>query len=211
MKRILGVVLLAVGCASASACDATYPTVPSDLTPVSLQLFYNMEVGAPVVNGTYSFAAYTVTAEGAYENVTSKSTWIISDPLVFRASINTPGMYTAIAPGPVDVLARYEEMTSTASLFVTRRDRQLYPYLTFGFPDPPRMIGKSSQAALRMQQSATQWLAVTEPATWTSSDPAVATVERGLVTAVRPGVTQIAAEYDGMLASYVLAVAPRTR
>jgi hypothetical protein len=65
---------------------------------------------------------------------------------------------------------------------VVRRAIQIpFPYLEFAGLGDPRVVGGKSQGRLTLRESQTTTQTVTEVAAWTSSDPAIATVDRGLV------------------------------
>jgi hypothetical protein len=191
------------------ACSATYPAGPTDAAPLGLQVHYVRAVAGPFVGGAYQFAAYTFTSDGAYEEVTSKATWLSSDPLVFRPIAGAPHSFNAVGTGSVEVLARYSGLTSSISMFVTYSDRQPFPYLSVA-PGDPRLAGRRSQSVLRLHTSPTASQEVTQAAAWESSDPRVVTVERGLVTGMSPGTAQITASYNGLSVSYGLSIQPGT-
>jgi hypothetical protein len=190
------------------ACRASYPAAPTDdSVPVAFYVLHTQTFGFAAVGSTYSFLAYTLTSDGAYEDVTSRTTWVSSDAGVLRPGA-TVAAFAAVASGPVEVVARHREFVHSIPMFVIRPDRQPYPYLSIS-AGAPRTLGEASQAVARVQQSATVSQVVTDFATWASSNPGVATVNRGLVTAVSTGTTQITASYDGLSAFYNLSVRPR--
>jgi hypothetical protein len=195
-----------------AACHASYPVGPTDSVPapVAFQVHYKTPLGFIPVGTSFSFAAFALRSDGAYEDVTLRTTWSSTDPSVIR-STTAVGGFTASALGPADVVAQYDRFTSTLSLLVTRTDRPVYPLVTVS-AGTPRNIGDTAQATLTLRLSSTATQNVTDLAAWESSDPRVMSVSsRGVVTAVGTGTGQITASYDGLSAWYAWSVSPLSR
>ena len=170
---------------------------------------HSFPTGNASVGSFYRFRAYLRTADGAYDDVTAKAVWLSSDPSILR--LDTPGLFTATSTGAADVLARYNGLAGSLSMFVVRADRQTYPRLALTIGSFIR-IGSTSQATARLEQSSTSSTTVTEAAVWTSSNPDVATISRGgLITPVAPGTTLVTATYDQYSGWLAVSVAPRDR
>ena len=200
MAVTLGLVALVAG------CEASYPTRPDTPTPVALQVHYLRPVGYAAVRSSYTFAAYVLRSDGAWENVTTRAAWSAPDPAVLRSS--GFGVFLADAPGASGVRVEYGGLATFVDMFVIDPSVQPYPRLTIA-PGTPVVIGASSQATASFQSAAgAAAQAVTADAIWTSSDPAVATVAAGRVTAVGPGTTRITATFQGVSNFYGWSVPP---
>ncbi len=212
--------LVTVLCVVTTACTATYPTEPTKGQPVGLYLAYTGPKGrtAPGVLGlatvnAYGFIAYTIDADGAYERATDRISWSSSDDGVVRAQsgVTTSGIknYTAVAPGEASVVARFQGLEATAPVLVVANEvmtRTPRVDLTWSGSNT---IGSSSRASafLRPPSGASQ--DVSNLATWTSSDTAVATVTpSGNIRALRGGTTIITVNVDGMVDWFWFSVLP---
>jgi hypothetical protein len=181
---------------------------------VAFWVHYWTPVGLGSVGATYAFSAFVLASDGAYEDVTAKAIWSVSDSQVLtnsRASFSAAGIaYSAIAPGNVEVAAHYQGLTSSIFISVIRPDRQPFPNLSITAVSPTA-VGQTAQSALRWRENAAVSEVVTDLAAWSSSDTRVVTVDGGLITAVAPGTARIAASYNGQFAWYGLSVRPPAR
>lgn len=202
---------LVLACLCAS-CNASYPPLPTPTTR-GIQVFYTRAMGYALVGSSYSFSAYAIRSDGAYEDVTSSATWLSSDPQIFRPSTTgvpngVPGFYQALAVGSVDVRAQYQNAFGELHLTVTRTDRFVYPYLTISGGDP-RSVGVKSPLSLSVQAGPTSSQPIPSGATVTSSDTSVATVEGTTVTGVGVGTAYLTVTYNNMIAVSGLSVLPQ--
>ena len=184
------------------SCKASYPTAPTP-TVTRLDLYYASPTSSLAVGSAISHSAFTVRSDGAYENVTNQASWGTSDPAVLENV--TGATFRAAGPGSADVSASFQGHQAVLRAFV-RPGAPSYPYLElrFGYPRRPR---DSDQAEAILHESAGVARIVTDVA-WTTSDTRVATVEQGLVRAIDPGTTEIAATYNGHAAWYRFSVFP---
>ena len=175
---------------------------------------YWTPVGLGSVGATYTFSAFVLASDGAYEDVTARAAWSESNSqiLVKSRSVTFPlaVAYSAAAPGNVEIAAQYQGLRSSIVISVIRPDRQSFPNLGIT-PVSPRVMGGSARSVLRWNQSAATSDTVTELATWSSSDTRVVTVDRGLISAVAPGTAMVTASYNGQLAWYGLSIPPPDR
>ena len=190
------------------ACDASYPTTPSPAVPVALQLHFGQPLGEASVFTSYSFVAYVLRSDGAWHNATIDATWSSPDPSVFR-SLGT-GVFRAERPGTAGVRVELQGLEAFVAIVVIEPARQPFPRLA-ARGVPPRTVGATTQTTAALLQSAAVSSDVTAQAAWTSSDPSVATVEGGRVTARRPGTVRISAMYDGLWGYYVFSIPPPER
>ena len=214
MKNRIRSVWLAALVVAATSCRASYPVTPTEPTPLSLQIYYRNPVALALVGSSYTFDAFTLRSDGAYENVTSHTTWSSSDPSVLRhntVNSSTGAVFAAVAPGPADVVVHYRGFSSAVSMFVIRPDRRVYPQLSIGLPPVSSLsVGQKGQAtASVLEIGAPAFEVVTDVASWSSSNPDVLRVERGgALTVVAPGTTHITASYNGLSAFVGVSVHP---
>jgi hypothetical protein len=190
------------------ACDASYPTTPSPAVPVALQLHFGQTLGEASVRASYSFVAYVLRSDGAWHNATTDATWSSPDPSVFR-SLGTGG-FVAERPGTAGVRVELQGLEAFVAIVVIDPARQPLPRLAVRGV-PPRTVGATAQTTAALLQSPALSSDVTAQAAWASSDPSVATVDGGRVTALRPGTVRITAMYDGLSAYYVFSISPPDR
>jgi hypothetical protein len=210
MNRMPSRRLVFLGAIIAASCHASYPVAPTDPTPLSFQIYYRNPVAFASVGSFYSFDAYVLRADGAYENVTSQTTWSSSDPAVLRQSTSSFSTFNAVASGPADVIGRYRGLSSSVSMFVTRPDRRVFPQLSIGLqPFPPWTVGQKGQATANVLEIGAPAIeVVTDLASWSSSNPDVLRVERGAWAVVAPGTAHITASYNGLSAFVAVSVHP---
>jgi hypothetical protein len=215
---LLRIALVTVLSVVTTACTATYPTGPTKGRPVGLYLAYTGPKGrtAPGTFGlanAYGFIAYTIDADGAYERVTDRSSWSSSDDGIVRAQsgVSTSGVknYTAVGAGDATVVARLQGLEATAPVLVVANEvmtRTPRVDLTWSGANT---IGASSKASALYRPPSGNSQDVSNFATWTSSDPEVATVTAGgKIRALRRGTTIITANVDGMVDWFWFSVLP---
>jgi len=195
-----------------AACHASYPSAPSSAVTVALQVHYPNALGPAPVVSSFGLMAYSVNSEGAFEEVTKKATWSTSDPAVVVRSTSQSAItenFAAIAPGSADITAQYQGFSTTITVVAFRPDRPVYPSLMISSRGDPRIPGASVPSVVRLYRASADFDDVTRLATWSSSDPGVATVSAdGMVRGIAPGTTQIVASYGGLTSSYALSIAP---
>jgi PKD repeat protein/uncharacterized protein YjdB len=156
----------------------------------------------------HQFTATAIYADGTRRDVTLQATWESSDPDVAVASDApaTRGQVLAMAVGRAFVSATLDGVASEPSeVFVT-------PAVLVGValtePAPRVMVGQTLQLTALGTFSDASTEDVTDRATWTSTNPAAATVSdrvdsKGLATGVAVGETQVRAAVDGELSPAV--------
>ena len=140
------------------------------------------------------------------KDVTSQAVWTTSSASVVKVN---GGVLTAVASGVATVTAKYSGYTANIAVKVS------YPYSKLKLTDKS---GNTSPASMKAQlgdnliflahgikaDSSTEPL---EDATWTTSNTAVATVDKGEIKLVSAGSAIIKASYQGVSASITLTVA----
>ena len=215
MISLLRASLVLILYVAATSCTASYPTEPTKARPIALYLSYAAPKGraAPgtnsVING-YSFFAYTLDADGVYERVSDRATWSSSNEAIVRpgaAGSSFTRSFLAVSPGNATVTASFEGLAATAPVLVVE---------SAVLSATPRIdltwSGQNSVGALSSARAIfrTSNQDVTGFASWTSSNPEVATVDRGAIRAVGSGTTIITANIDGLVDWFWFSVIPRS-
>jgi len=189
-----------------AGCNASFPASPSAFnapaTRVGLEIFA-FPHPSPVPTGSLlSFGAYTADTASVYQPVAATMT--SSNPSVLARE---GASWRAVSPGSVEVTATFEGAVS--SIFVTVGSPQ-FPYLEIrGLASA--IAGRTSGVPL------SAWIhngpndsPVVAAATWTSSNPQVATISSlGAVTGVSIGMTEITASSGALSVSYRWSTLPR--
>jgi hypothetical protein len=209
MIRLLRIAVVAPVLA-ACACSASYPTVPSEPTPVTMQILVNRPLGAAVADSAYSFSAYALRSDFAWEDVTAAAEWRSSSTAVLRP-FNVDGTFMATGPGSASVLVRHEGLAASFDVTVLAAPPLHRPRLSVSVLPDPRVVGGSGSAAATLSPLSGSSVTVTADAIWESSDPSVVTVDRGRLVGVGPGTATITASYQGLSDSVRVSVAPPSR
>ena len=191
----------------ACSCNASYPTAPTaDPTVIALQLHVQRGLGVAIVGSAYSFFAYTLRSDTAWEDVTSSAAWRSSNVAILRPG-NMLGSFVAVAPGVASVLVRHGGFTQSIDVTVLAATPQHRPRLAISLGVEPRIGRNGSVNVTLFAPSGANTLA-TADAVWESYDPSVLTVERGVVRAIAPGTATITATYQGLSDAMLLSVPP---
>ena len=180
-----------VGSKSATA-TLTVPG-PKELTAVQV----TPATATVGVGTTQDFTATANYSDGSSEDVTATATWSSSDTAV--ATVDTSGVASGVAAGTATISAEYEGETGSSVLTVS--DAQPVA-LTVTPATASFAAGDTEQftATLEYDDSSTQ--DVTDQATWSSDDDAIATVDaEGLAFGVAAGDTTITATFQGLSGS----------
>ncbi|OIP99313.1 MAG: hypothetical protein AUK35_08450 [Zetaproteobacteria bacterium CG2_30_46_52] len=145
-------------------------------------------------------------SDGTVSNVRLFSAWSSSNPTI--ATVNGSGVVVARAVGTTTISATYDGLTSTTTVTVTN------PTLTgiTLLPQTTTMkIGELINASAQATFSDSSVVDARAPATWTSSNSAIASVGGwGRITAIAAGTTTITADWQGVSASITVTVSPAT-
>ena len=142
---------------------------------------------------TQAFTATAQYADGTTQNVTADVTWTSSDTAV--ATIAATGTATGVAEGTATITAAHSGLTGTATLTVTEAEiteLQITPATEDAIVGGPNV--EFTATAIYSDGTSVD---VTDTATWSSSDDAIATIDAGAATAVAAGTATITAEFDG--------------
>ncbi len=151
-------------------------------------------------------------ARGEYSDDTSKDisaqvSWSSSDTAV--ATVNAEGLASAVSAGTAAILAAVDGITGSADLTVTTQAFE--PAALISIEITPQEASVEVGSSLQFKAVGTyddsSSRDITAQADWSSSDPAVATINAdGLASAVSAGAAAIRAEMDGVTSSANLKV-----
>lgn len=166
-----------------------------ELSPSLVQVPLGAAVTA-VVTGRFS--------DGAQVDLTSRATW--STPLGGLV-VETPGVARGTARGPARLCAHFQGMLATLDLEVTDAAAMA---LHLGVGRDPASLPKGARSAVVATADFTDGsrLDVTADVAWSSSAPAIATVEKGKVHGLALGSARLEATYQGQVAGLAVTVAP---
>jgi trimeric autotransporter adhesin len=165
---------------------------------------------ALVVGDTASLAA-TMSTSGTVPSGGWTTSWQSSDATI--VSVSSTGALTALAAGTATITATAGGKSASATVTVSAPPAPAaQPVVTSVTLSPSTR--SYIAVGLKRTFSATVSSASPPPASgwtvaWTSSDPAIATVSAGVVTAVAPGVVTISAASGGKSASVTVEVLPQ--
>ncbi|MNG92351.1 Bacterial Ig-like domain (group 2) [compost metagenome] len=156
------------------------------------------QTGQLAATGSYS--------DGSSVNVTSSVSWTSSNPAVATVGLHT-GLVTAVAPGTATITGILDGQSATLSVTVTSAVLNSGG-LTITTPPLTLAAGLTGQLAATGSYSDGSSVDITTTVSWTSSNPAVATVglHTGLVTAVSQGTATITGTLDGQTATLPVTV-----
>lgn len=184
------------------------PVVTSiSLAPTST----SMNVGA-----TTQFSATATYSDGSTKPVTTLAAWTTSDSAV--ATVETtgqtsPGLASGVAPGNVNITASYSGFNAVTTLNIVGTTGTLTSFFVSQLaPSIPPNTTLQIFGYAEYSDGSSNW--VTATTHWTSSNPAVASIEDqgaaspGLITAgASPGTTTITGSYGGLQQSTTVTVA----
>ncbi len=170
-----------------------------------------------VLGAAQQFSATGVLSDGSMQDVTAQARWTSSDAGIVRFSKSPRGFATALALGNASVFAAVGQVSGAAAVQVTAlQSIEVTPVATLPPGAPPvdgfmpRGVSLQFLAVGHYADGSTHSL--TQSATWSSSDPAVATVSNdsgsaGVVeTGCDAGSTSIQASFGGVTGAFELGV-----
>ncbi|MCS3456727.1 uncharacterized protein YjdB [Aeromonas sp. BIGb0405] len=153
---------------------------------------------------TAQLAATGSYSDGTTVDVTASVSWVSSDPAV--ATVSLTGLVTAVGPGTATITGTLDGQTVTLVVTVTSATLNQNG-LSITTPPLTLAAGLTAQLAATGSYDDGSNRDVTASVSWSSSDPAVATVSpSGLVTAVAPGSATITGALDGETATIAVTV-----
>ncbi len=153
---------------------------------------------------TQQFTATGSYTDGSTQNLTSSVTWATSN--AGAASVNSSGLATGLAQGAASISAAQGSISAMASLTVNPA-ALLSIAVAPGTASIAKGLSQQFTATGTYSDGTTQSL--TSSVTWTSSNPAVASIApSGLASALTQGTASIQAALSGISSSSSLAVTP---
>jgi uncharacterized protein YjdB len=186
--------------AALGSVNASITLTVTNATIVSISV---TPAGRTIPPGTkLSFIATGTFSDSSTQVVTREATWVSDNPAV--ATIGSQGSVTAVSPGTANISATFNGVTGSAvltvssatlvSISVTPDTAFLAPASTLGYTATGTFSDGSTQG-------------ISNAVSWTSSDPAVASVSNfGLVTGQSPGTATITAQLGSVTGSADLVV-----
>ena len=160
------------------------------------------------VGNTTSFAANLTDQNGNGMRSTGPLDWKSSNPAI--ATVDHTGVATGVAPGSVTITASYGSVSGSATLKIIAA-----PVVTIidvslnSWQSNPVWVGNTTSFAANITDQYGNGMKSPGLLVWTSSDPAIATVDHtGTSIGVAPGSTTITASYGSVSGSTTLKVIP---
>ncbi|HEV2115306.1 MAG TPA: Ig-like domain-containing protein [Terriglobales bacterium] len=157
-----------------------------------------------VVGLFQQFAASGVFNDGTTQDISGVAAWSSSAPGV--AGTNTAGLASGISPGTAVISASFEQATSSSTLSV-HAPSLISISVTPAMPSIANMTTESFFVTGYYDDGSTQTLI---NATWSSSNPTVASINGNLAVSKQPGTTTVTAVLGSFTASTTLTVTPAT-
>lgn len=164
---------------------------------------------APVVLAQGATQQLKITAafnDRSMQDVTASATYASSSTAV--ATVSAAGLVTAVSAGSATITASYQGQTVTAQITVSAATLSSIAVTSSANSLAP---GATAQLTTTVKYSDGSTQALTSGVTFTSDNPAVATVSAaGLVTAVAAGNANMTASYQGQTAAVQISVTAST-
>jgi len=203
--------LLAVLAAfSIAACQATPPSSPSP-TPASLTILVTQPT-QPVAFSSVTVSAYLADSDGAYKNVSAQTRWASSNSQVLSfatlAGSNDSARFQTNA-GSARLLASYENLSAELPVTVGPNP-MIVPFISMRSTASSPTVVRPEVGVIASYFNSAQGVGtdVAASAAWTSSDPSVVTMDRGMATGLKIGTTELTATFGGATGRLLLSVFP---
>ena len=213
MGIIAALILSATSCSSKTTAGTLVTTAKittsSKPTPILISLAVQPDAPPNLVAGsTMQFTAVGTYSDNTTADLSTQATWTSSSTAT--ATIATSGVATGVAPGSTNITAALSGKTST-SVAVTVVPASALTSIVIKPAAPAGLaVGSTQQFNVTGTYADNSTADVTTKATWTSSDPNIASISSsGFVTAHVQGSVDLTAKVSGITsASVKLTVAP---
>lgn len=206
IRRVAAAALtvLVVACGGGGGGSAPNPPPPSPTTPTLTALSVTPASASFAKGGTRQFIAMGAYSDGTSKDETATVTWTSSAPAV--ATVGTTGVATGVAAGSASLTATSGSKTATAAVTISAATLQTLAIT----PANPSVV-KGSTRAFTATGTYSDGSVSAVAATWTSSAPAIATINAsGVATGVAAGSTTITATFGNVSATTTLVVSAAT-
>jgi Bacterial Ig-like domain (group 2) len=164
--------------------------------------------------GQQQLTATATYSDGTTGDVTTSAAWTSSDNTIATVGTGTttPGLATGVAPGSVDITASFQNVKADTILNVATTGGTITAFQVSA-TNPSIAPGRTLQLISRVLYSDNSALEVTSSTTWTSSNPAVVTVQTqnqgapGQLSGLAAGTSTITASYNGNTTTSLVTVA----
>ncbi|HEX8245541.1 MAG TPA: Ig-like domain-containing protein, partial [Longimicrobium sp.] len=197
-QYLIAAPLLALAaCGGGGAATATAPETPQAPASTFAWLALSPTSGSVEVGGTFQLTATPHDGAGNALNGMPAPTYTSSDPA--KATVNADGVVTGVAPGAVTIRAVMAAGgvtdTATAALTITTPAPPAATFASLALtPDAGTVAaGGTLQLQATPRDQAGAAMSGLPAASWSTSDPAKATVAGGVVTGVAAGTATITA------------------
>lgn len=184
-----GVALTGAGHVPAHAAASASDTVQKKIAKLSV----NTKTVKLKKEGTAQLALTVSYSDKTTEDVTKTADWSTSDSEIAKVEA---GLVTAVGSGKTKIKASYGGKTVTIPVEI-----EVISKLALDQKKLALSVGATKQVVATATYSDKSTAAVTEGAEWATADSEIATVEKGLVTAVGSGKTKITVTYGGKTVS----------
>ncbi len=205
---------VAVGTATISASyQSVLGSTGLTVTPAVLQSISMTPVNGSVAAGlTLQYTATGHYSDSSTQDLTAVASWASSNTAAATISnaSGSQGLATGVALGSATISASYHSVVGSTGLAVTAPVLQA---IAVSPVDASLPLGLSLQYTATAQYSDRSTQDVSASATWSSSDPTVATISNaagslGLASTVATGTVTISATYQSLIGSTHLTVLP---
>ena len=155
------------------------------------------------VDETSQLQATATMSDGTTQTVTNSSAWASAATGI--ATVSSTGLVTGVSPGQAPITATYQGKSASVTMEVSPNDSGGPQVIGLSIQGTTcNTVGPSSQleAIAQMSDGTTQNRTAT--AAWTTGDPGVAVVSKGLVRCTGPGQTTITATIPGPFSASVI-------
>ncbi len=200
LKYILLVTMLSI---SLIGCGGSDDTPTPSIKPSSIVI---SNEGTVEIGKILSLTATAIYDDGRTIDVTQQSEWLSVNPSIASVDLAT-GVVTGIGNGTTTVSATYNGVISAPAPVSVVNTPILQSIVISGTGNIE--TGKTQTLVAMGSYSDGKMLDITQSAMWTSSTPAVASVDKGLITALTEGATDIIASLNGIFSNvFAVTVSP---
>ncbi len=174
------------------------------VTPATLSNLTLSPTSVTIAKGTtQQFTVTAVFTDGSTQNVTGQATWTTSNGAV--AGVNANGLATGNAAGSAQISATYQGFTASTMSFTVTPATLIS--IAFSPASPTVAAGTSAQVTVTGTYSDGTTQDLTSAARYTSSNPAVATVNAsGLITGISQGMDTVTVSAGGQTSTFTVSV-----
>lgn len=150
---------------------------------------------APGANHQTPLKVLAIYSDGTSKDVTTKAKILAKTPGIASVS---KGSLIGMTPGETSLIASFQGKSDVLSLVVKDLKTEVVPQkLTFDFTERKFIVGSSQAFSVQANFLDGHTEDVTNAATYSVSNPKIASLKTGLITALDEGATQIRAEFKG--------------